>query len=222
MTNGFTEGAKKKPLIMAGVFSELNINGQDISDKDGLTREQRLERLKGVFADWTDTLVAAFNEAYPGRDELDLLRLDNLIRIISIDFVNKRAADGCAPTYDVMFTPNFSVENGSPAWHCSDLPFFFHNIDMIPVANGLPNARELEHQISGSLIQFAKTGDPNAEDLLRWPMYDLESKSTLVLDTHCRIGEAYDHKLYQIYTRWMGTKKSVWGYKKNDKTAGIT
>lgn len=200
LQHGFTEGARRKPLVMAGVFSELNHAGAGISDKQVLSREQRLERLLQVYGIRTAALVEAFTEAYPGRNELDLLRLDNRFRMPTIRLLEQRATEHCAPTYDVMFVPDFPLDNGSPAWHCSDLPFYFHNIDRIPVSNGLRNAPELEHQMAGALIQFARTGNPNGEGLLDWPEYNLADRATLILDEELRIGRAYDHRLYALYT----------------------
>lgn len=115
---GFTEEGKEKPLIIAGVFSELNHIGVNISDKHTLSDEQRMERLRSVFGNRTEALVEVFLEAYPGRNVLDLLRLDKHFRMATIRLLEKRATEHCAATYDMLFTPDFPIDNGAPAWHC--------------------------------------------------------------------------------------------------------
>lgn len=90
------------------------------------------------------------------------------------------------------------------------------------MANGLCNAKEMEHQISGALLQFARTGNPNGEDLLNWPEYTLHDRSTLILDDQPRIGKAFDHVLHELYVQWLAGQNSPLSMKKDDKITDIT
>ncbi|PCI75965.1 MAG: hypothetical protein COB20_11780 [SAR86 cluster bacterium] len=50
-----------------------------------------------------------------------------------------------------------------------------------------PAVKELAQNWSNSIIQFAKTGDPNGGGLPFWPKYTAESRETLILDSAPRV-----------------------------------
>jgi len=47
--------------------------------------------------------------------------------------------------------------------------------------------RQLANDWSNTIIQFAKTGDPNGAGLPAWPRYTAESRQTLILDGSPRV-----------------------------------
>ena len=55
-------------------------------------------------------------------------------------------------------------------------------MDKATIAQG-DHAHELVDATSGSLVSLAYTGDPNHEDLVKWPTYELEDRPTMMFDT---------------------------------------
>ena len=62
----------------------------------------------------------------------------------------------------------YTSQNQKTAWHCSDIPFVFHNTELVPVANIPGVSDRLEEQIFGAVMAFARTGKPEYEGLPQW------------------------------------------------------
>ena len=93
---------------------------------------------------------------------------------------------------------SFEVPTGNPlgVTHGSDVAFTFNAF-----ASGDPlfrfhedNAtnRELAETWSASMVQFARTGDPNGAGLPAWPRYDDEERACLIFDDHPHIAHDPD------------------------------
>lgn len=58
--------------------------------------------------------------------------------------------------YAYVFAVEFPLDDGKPAWHCSDLAFVFHNTDKVPVANMPGVTDKLEEKMCKAWVNFAK------------------------------------------------------------------
>ena len=79
----------------------------------------------------------------------------------------------------------FDYLDGCAAWHCSDIPFFFHNAERIPICHQ-SNYERLDRVMSGAFVSFARSGDPNVEGLPRWSKCEPGRTMTMVFDDDCR------------------------------------
>jgi para-nitrobenzyl esterase len=73
--------------------------------------------------------------------------------------------------------------------HTMDIPFMLDNTALAPgMCGDDPTAPALAKIMSGMLVAFAQTGDPNAHaqktGLPHWPVYDLKSRATMLFDNH--------------------------------------
>ncbi len=92
--------------------------------------------------------------------------------------------DWCSPVAGGVFR----------APHTMDIPFMFDNTALAPgMCGDDPTAAGLARTMSGMLVAFAQTGDPNAQTgdrnthktgLPHWPTYDLKSRATMLFDNH--------------------------------------
>lgn len=75
------------------------------------------------------------------------------------------------------------------ACHALDLPFVFSTQRLVPAFAGAgPDADALATTIGDAWLAFARTGDPST-DALHWPPFDVERRSTMILDRECRAEE---------------------------------
>jgi len=78
------------------------------------------------------------------------------------------------------------------AAHAMEIPFIFNNLDRSPASflykdKHMPAARELSEVMQGYVVNFARTGNPNGEGLLKWPRLDPEEKKLMVFDANVRV-----------------------------------
>jgi para-nitrobenzyl esterase len=88
------------------------------------------------------------------------------------------------------------------AMHCMDLAFEFDNIQRCQeMTGGGKDAITLAHKMSSAWINFAKTGNPNAAGLPKWPAYTPEGGATMIFDNHCEVRNHPDEELLKIANR---------------------
>jgi carboxylesterase type B len=68
-----------------------------------------------------------------------------------------------------------------------------------------PDVRQLALGWSSTIMQFAKTGDPNGAGLPFWPRYTAEGRQTLILDSAPRVEAFLDAADRE---RWSDTEKT--------------
>jgi para-nitrobenzyl esterase len=85
------------------------------------------------------------------------------------------------------------IDKDVGATHGAEIAFTFNNFagDAPDTAflydRDNPEVRQLALNWSNTIIQFAKTGDPNGAGLPVWPQYTAESRQTLILDAKPRV-----------------------------------
>lgn len=193
---GFTDHANTIPTMVGTVFGEFAFRPLPYQRCD-MTNEAAAVLLARRFGNNANEIVALFREAYPGRPDIDLLTLDLIFRLPTKQFVAEKAK-GSAPIYAYLFGFDFPYGGGKTAWHCSDIPFFFHNIDKVDICCVPGVAEELEDRMAKALVQFARTGDPNHDALPRWPASTPDTEYTMIFDRTCRIGKNFDKSLLEL------------------------
>lgn len=194
----FTQQARQTPLIVGTVFGEFSGFAPKPYNKSELTDKEMVGIIEQVFGDKTEALVAAFQTAYPDKKIIDVLDLDALFRPLSKELVHAKAKYSETPTYSYLFSLNFPCHYGQSAWHCSDIPFVFHNIDKVPVANIEGVSDDLQEKMCNAFVSFAKTGNPNHEGLPQWDACTPDNEVTMLFDQECRVGINFDDNLLKI------------------------
>jgi len=181
------EISKNVPLLVGSTknefaaFAPVNKN---------LTMDDVTASLKKRYGDKTDAYLAAVKAAYPdvntpaGYTDIDLN-----FRALAIKQADAKAVAGAAPVYMYLFTWQSPVNNGMyKAMHCMDLAFQFDNIARCQeMTGGSKDAYTLADKMSSAWLNFAKTGDPNAPGLPKWPAYTAENGATMIFDSKCQL-----------------------------------
>lgn len=183
---GYSESASKKPLMVGSVIAEFGAFMGNIPNKDEIPVEERRNILAEQFGEEkADELIQLFKEVYPDKNELILSCMSN--RTGLMEFVDHRSKNAEAPVYAYLFAYDFPINGGTPAWHCADIPFAFHNTDKVAICNRDDGSTDrLEKAYSGAYIAFAKNGNPNDEGLAEWPAYTENCKATMLFDSDSR------------------------------------
>lgn len=194
---GFTEHAKTIPVIAGTVLGEFSMAPLPFNKKE-IEADKLEEILTERFGKDTQELITAFGKAYPDKSPADLLTLDTIFRVPTKNFVKALAAAG-GTVYSYVFALEFPYQNNKTAWHCSDIPFVFHNTELVPVAN-IPGVTDtLEELIFGAVMNFARTGKPEYEGLPMWPASREEEEATMIFDRTCQVRRNHDDELLRLH-----------------------
>ncbi|MEG0367071.1 MAG: carboxylesterase family protein, partial [Coprobacillus sp.] len=193
----FTNQAKNTPLMVGTVFGEMSFAPVDYN-KNKLSEEEMIEMIRDKFKDKTEDIIEAFHKAYPHKKIVDVLSIDTLFRPTTKQLVQAKSKYQQAPTYSYLFSLEFPCQNDKVAWHCSDIPFVFHNIDKVPVTT-IPGVSEvLQDQICQAIVSFAYTGNPNHSGLPHWSSCRESDEFTMIFDRTCEVRHNFDTELMKI------------------------
>ena len=166
-------------------------------DKNNLSKEQIKTIVSDVYKEHTDEIMKRFEEAYPGKNPVDVLLVDRAMRQPSKQIAKMHAEKSKAGTYLYDFTLEFPIHHNKIAWHCADIPFFFHNIDLVEVCQIPEVGKRLESQIFEAFMSFAKTGKPESDKLPVWESVTGEKEPTMIFDRECELRYDFDNQLYE-------------------------
>lgn len=197
LQHGMREHAFEIPLMVGSVFGEFFSFAPVPFDKTALSQQEAAAIVSRVYGKHTQDALTAFAEAYPGKYPTDLLALDRVMRAPSKKLAAIHAAGNKAGTYLYNFTLEFPMGH-KIAWHCADIPFFFHNTEKVEICS-IPGVTEkLEAQIFGAFMHFVKTGVPAQADLPAWPPVTGTAEPTMIFDRECRVRDHYDDALLSL------------------------
>lgn len=204
---GFTEHAKTVPLIVGSVMNEFK--GFAPTPNEKLEKDPRAVIAEVYGEANADRMIELFRAAYPGKSLRDLADMDDIFRRPGIEYLELRAKECSAPSYSYMWVPDFDIDGGGGAWHCSEIPFVFRNAASTPFASAIPGGEKLEDQISGAWLSFARTGDPNHPGLPAWPPCRERDEACMLFDAACQVRHNHDHALMAAYAQCMSDRKGV-------------
>ncbi len=141
-----------------------------------------------------DAVIAAFKAGYPKATPWDLnilITTDHPRGAYSRELAKRKAAQRGAPAFLYRFdweTPEGNGRMQSP--HTIEIPFVFNNISMSdPSVVSRADAHALAAKVSGAWVAFARTGDPNAGLLPKWPAYSAAARDTMLFNTDSRVAQ---------------------------------
>ncbi len=201
--NGFRKETADVPLLIGSVFGEFASFGQPLTNKNTTRKEGEEIVEKRLGKEGAAALLPLFAKAYPKRNPAEVLNLDFIFRLPTQDYMKKRSAlNSC--TWAYLFNQNMPIGDGTTPWHCSDIPFVFHNTELVP-SSQIPGVTEkLEGQIFDTVMAFARTGDPNNGSIPAWKPSTPETEYTMVFDEDTRVEENFDRELIPAAARYLG------------------
>ena len=118
-----------------------------------------------------------------------------------IEEAEARARAG-APTwvYQLDFASPAEPWRGAP--HTLDIPLVFGTLDAPGSLTGTgADARWVSETMMRAFIAFARRGDPNHDNLARWPNYSLQRRETMIFDRNARVENDPRGEQREIFAR---------------------
>ena len=203
--NGFRKESAGVPLMVGSVFGEFTSFAPMPWDRGALTEEAQIRMIQDAWGSAAaEDLIPLFREAYPERKLIDLLRLDFIFRSPEIPYIAARSRLNNA-TWSYLFSMDQPIDGGNTPWHCSDIPYVFHNIDLVEYPHG-PQAEpglsaRIQEEVFRSVMAFARTGNPANELIPAWPASSGTEEYVLVVDQHTRVLRNHDHALMDAWKK---------------------
>jgi para-nitrobenzyl esterase len=167
-----------------------------------LTMDDVTATLKKKYGDKTDAYIAAVKHAYPNTSKpFEYNDIEFGFRTLAIKQADQKSGlAGAAPVYMYLFTWQSPVNDGRyKAMHCMDIAFEFDNIKRCEeMTGGGKDAYALAAKMSSAWVNFARTGNPNAPGLPKWPAYTAQNGATMLFDVQCTMRNHPDAELLSI------------------------
>jgi para-nitrobenzyl esterase len=176
------------PMIICSTMNEMAPSRTDAS-LENVTLDEVKERVKQRagfgpgLGDKAGEAVDAYAKAFPGLKPIEIWTLVTANRQGVVALADAKVKQP-APVYVAWFCwqpPMF--DNRMRAFHCIDICFWYHNTDlMLTHTGGGARPRKLSEKMSGTLLQFMKTSNPNGGGLPEWLKYTTEKGEVMVLN----------------------------------------
>ncbi len=194
----YCEWARDIPLMVGSVFSEFNYSfAVPGTPKQEWTEEAVIAHLEEKYGQKAKDIAKAFAQVFPDHPLADAYFYDAYLSWVPIsrdgveEILNHKLETATAPVYEYLFDYEAPVNGGVLAFHCSDLIYFFHNVDL-PLLTRATGGGEAAHRVqdamAGALVAFARTGDPGTEEL-PWKPYTMEEKNLMLFgeESTCKV-----------------------------------
>ncbi len=196
---GFRPETSQIPLMIGSVFGEFTSFAPVPGEYANLKETDQTELIRKTWGkEKADALIPLFRKAYPDRRVMDLLRLDFIFRIPEIQYIAKRCTLNDR-TWSYLFNLDQPIDGGNTPWHCSDIPYVFHNLDLVEYPHGPSEDPEaparVQEEMFRSVLAFARSGSPANEYIPDWAPCENGRESVLILDRATRVAVNPDHEL---------------------------
>ena len=204
--NGFRPETSKVPLMVGSVFGEFGSFAPMPWDREKTTEDEQTAMIREAWgAEAAEALIPLFKKAYPERKIIDLLRLDSVFRGPEIAYIRERSKLNRS-TWSYLFNMDQPIDGGNTPWHCCDIPYVFHNIDLVEYPHG-PQEEDglsgrIQEEVFGAVMAFAGKGDPACGEIPAWPACEPGKENVLVVDRKTRVLTNYDHELMEAMEKY--------------------
>ena len=142
-------------------------------------------------------MLAAFQKAWPEKNDCDAYYVAS--RASDLATLKMRTDAGADQNYNFVFSLESPLDGGVCSWHCSEIPFVFHNVELVDgTYGGSEDAYALQDVVASAWGNFAYNGDPNGENDPQWSTYTADNQSTMIFDKVSGERVAYDTELQEL------------------------
>jgi para-nitrobenzyl esterase len=147
-------------------------------------------------------VVSEFRQLFPHMKVQDVLYYSASSRPGVKNLLGRKLEQGRTPVYNYLFTWEYPINGGITAFHCAEIAFCFHALDVpqIALATGnSPEARQLQDKVAQAWVNFAKNGNPSQPGL-EWKPYTPDDPQAMIFDATSQSVSLRDDRLVTLIT----------------------
>jgi para-nitrobenzyl esterase len=181
------------PAVSADIPLMIGTTLEDAAMRMGSARIDETE-LKSWAQDTFDKnatkVLSIYRGVYPHATPFQIqarILTDRGQRRAASTMAERKAALGKAPAYLYIWawpSPGFGGKFG--AVHGTDVGLSFHNARQI-ISGNTPEAHKMADILASVWVAFAKTGNPNCQQIPSWPAFTPQRRETMIFDVNTRV-----------------------------------
>ncbi|MBY8987236.1 MAG: carboxylesterase/lipase family protein [Candidatus Lokiarchaeota archaeon] len=187
-------------LDEAKLFTALDPEMSNLNTVDGDKLLMGFLGRLGIDNSKSKTMIDIYKKARESKysnepkEIMNALLTDNIFRISTIRLLEAQSKNQ-PNTYNYVFTlpsPAFNGDLG--ACHALELPFVFNTFDTPGFQEFVSKSPELDaisYKMMDAWIAFARTGNPNHDGIPYWPSYDVDKRSTMLINKEFKVVEKF-------------------------------
>ncbi len=181
----FSEFSRDMPFMVGTNFSERN---STFAIGDGRKNEWSADEVRANMAKRyganAERIVAEFTRLFPLKKPVDAYFYAPTYRNTVRGVLANRIKQSRGPVYNYLFSYEAPVNGGITPFHCAELIYVFHNVDLpaVALATGrAPSAYRMQDVVARAWVNFAYTGNPSQTGL-EWKPWTEAGQGTMVFD----------------------------------------
>lgn len=194
------------PMIFCTTFHEWGVERNNPA-QETITKTEAIQKLSERYGENAQAIYDAYSRNFPSAKPFDVLVLiySNRMSVMESAIAKKKQD---SPVYMAWFGFEPPLFDGRMrAFHCLDISFWFLNTDLMPThSGGGARPRILSYKMADSLINFARTGNPNCSSLPHWPEFTIENGETMILNDNCKVKNDPDKEGRTVLTESLKSK----------------
>lgn len=206
-TPGIADGKNRPVMVWLHGGGYSTGSGQELPSYDGTNLAKKGDVVVVTLNHRLNVLgfldLSAYGDKYAKSGNaglLDLVDTDFIFRPSTLEQGRLKAVQQGAPVYMYMFAWESPVMDGMlRSTHCMEIPFVFNNVVRhASMTGGDAEACALGEKMSSAWLNFARTGNPNAEGLPQWDTFTKENGALMYFDNQCEMKYNHDKELIDI------------------------
>jgi para-nitrobenzyl esterase len=175
------------PLLIGSNKDEMSIFRASSPEFDTQTDEDFVSYVREVLPEKAESLIPLLRSEFPDYSPSELIIAAETLKgywIATVLQAERKAEQDSAPVYVYLLAWETKADEGRlRAHHALDVPLVFNNIEgMRAMVGPGPEPQRIADLMSAAWIAFARTGNPNTDELPPWPAYDLKNRSTMIIN----------------------------------------
>lgn len=201
--SNYADWSSDMPFLAGTTFSERT-SSYVIGDgrKNEWSEAEIQANLAERYGENADEIAAEFRSLFPAKKVQDAYFYDATYRTRIYQTLERRLEQSDGPVYNYVFAYEAPVNGGITPFHCAELIYVFHNVDLpkIKVATGAaPDGYRAQDQIAQSWVNFARTGNPSIAGA-EWGQFSLDGRGTMVFDADSYFSPFDDRRIVELIT----------------------